>query len=322
MAKVVVHEIVSYVDTIVVLKSPSTDFAPWDDSEVVASRVAAECAAERAWGVECGVTIAPSSKKKTMKKGKKAAIIEENVTESMEQNSVEQSIFGDGPSNIVPEVVTTDKLESGESGGTEIQSKVQTDKQISADVEPSAEMQCIEEGPIKEDGIHFHVCSGNLMSASPWFNRVLKKNGWIESIRNGEDKHLYIYAEDWDEDAFLILMNIFHIRNRKVPRTVSLEMLAKIALLVDYYDCGEAIEQFTEIWVANLKTTTPVPTTYCRDLILWIWVSWVFKLPDRYQQSTEMAIKQCTASIRNLGLPIPSWITGVYLFFQCPCALR
>jgi hypothetical protein len=313
MAKVVVHEIVSNFDTIVVLKNLSIHFAPWDDSDVVAAGEVAECAAER---VEWGLPIAPSSKKMTTKKDEKVAIIEENITESMEPNSLEHSIFGDGPPNIVPEVVTTDKLDSGESGDTKIQSKVQTDTQITADLEPSAEVQCMEEGPVEEDSIHFHVCSGNLMSASPWFNRVLQKNGWIESIRNGEDKHLYVYAEDWDEDAFLILMNIFHVRNRKVPRTISLEMLAKIALLVDYYDCAEAIEQFTEIWVADLRTTGPIPTTYCRDLILWIWVSWIFKLPDRYQESTEIAIKQCTESIRNLGLPIPSWITGAYLFFE------
>jgi hypothetical protein len=53
--------------------------------------------------VECGLPIAPSSKKKTTKKGKRVAIIEENIIESMELNSLEHSIFGDGPPNIVPE---------------------------------------------------------------------------------------------------------------------------------------------------------------------------------------------------------------------------
>jgi hypothetical protein len=38
MAKVVVHEIVSNFDTIVVLKNPSIHFAPWDDSDVVAAK--------------------------------------------------------------------------------------------------------------------------------------------------------------------------------------------------------------------------------------------------------------------------------------------
>jgi hypothetical protein len=302
MANIVVHKIVSNVDTIVVLKTPSIYFAPWENPEIVAAKEkeVAECAA-RLWG---------TTGKKQMKKSKK------KITESKKPNSIQQSIFGGGSPYIIPKVVTTNELKLEENGDTEARSKVQIDTQIKADVEPLAEVQCIKDRAIEEDGIHFHVCSGNLMSASPWFNRVLKRDGWIESIRNGEDKRFHIFAKYWDENAFLILMNMFHLRTREVPRTISLDMLGKIALLVDYYECGEAIKMFSDIWIADLRKTVPIPTTYCRDLVLWIWVSWVFRLPDRYQESTEVAIKKCTESIRNLGLPIPSLITGVQIFFQ------
>ena len=79
--------------------------------------------------------------------------------------------------------------------------------------------------------IRFRVCSGNPMSASPWFNRVLRKDGWMQSSRNPEDGLFHISAEDWDEEAFIIIMDIFHLRFRRVPRTITLEMLAKIAIL-------------------------------------------------------------------------------------------
>lgn len=39
----------------------------------------------------------------------------------------------------------------------------------------------------------------------------------------------------------LILMNIIQGRNRSVPEIINLEMLARLAILVDYYDCHEVL---------------------------------------------------------------------------------
>jgi hypothetical protein len=77
------------------------------------------------------------------------------------------------------------------------------------------------------------------MLASPWFSRALKKEGWSESDQNEKDGLIHISASDWDAEAFLILLNVLHLRNRSVPDKVSLDMLAKIAVLVDYYECDE-----------------------------------------------------------------------------------
>jgi hypothetical protein len=57
----------------------------------------------------------------------------------------------------------------------------------------------------------------------------------------------HISAEDWDEDAFAILMNVFHLRNYRVPCSITLEMLAKIAVLADYYKCEESIQLFINV---------------------------------------------------------------------------
>ncbi|KAJ5472026.1 hypothetical protein N7539_008595 [Penicillium diatomitis] len=42
-----------------------------------------------------------------------------------------------------------------------------------------------------------------------------------------------------------------------------------------------------------------------RDLILWLWVSWFFRLPTQFNLSTSIAISQSDGCIDNLGLPIP-----------------
>ncbi|KAJ8117070.1 hypothetical protein OPT61_g1645 [Boeremia exigua] len=99
-----------------------------------------------------------------------------------------------------------------------------------------------------------------------------------------------------------------HFRNRKVPRTVSLEMLAKMTVLVDYYGCDEAVDLWVDMWVADVLKTIPVPTTYCRDLILYILISWSCGLDVVFKRMTSVAIQQATEPLRSLGLPIPAWI--------------
>lgn len=105
-------------------------------------------------------------------------------------------------------------------------------------------------------------------------------------------------------------MNVFHLRNNKVPRTLTLETLAKFAVLADYYECGESVDQFVNMWAADLRIKIPIPTTYCRDIIFWIWISWAFKLSDLFKQATAVAITKSAEPVRNLGFPIPAWITG------------
>jgi hypothetical protein len=318
----VVHKIASNVDTIIVLKNPCINFAPWEDPDAVATRKAAEHA-------EWKRIYRESHSKKKGKKGKKVnAAFEfplDEILQSMNgepsatclsvgegPNPAEQSIFGGESSHAksritdISHMLETSTLNAGIS--TEAENKIAVQWKLESTDEATAGPEASE-----EEGIHFHVCSGNLMSASPWFNRVLKRDGWLESNRNVEDRHFRISAEDWDDEALLILMNVFHLRNRDVPRTVSLEMLAKIAVLVDYYDCGEAIELFANVWIADLRGNVPIPTTYDRTLVLWIWISWVFKQDELLKQSTFIAIEQCTESMRTLELPIPPWITGTYL---------
>jgi hypothetical protein len=198
-----------------------------------------------------------------------------------------------------------------------------TDTIVGADYPPIQEPSVVESsvsetanpGPqidkILDESIHYHVSSRHLMVASSWFMRAMTKEGWAESSRNEEDKLFNIKAANWDPEAFLILLNIFHLRNRQVPRTVSLEMLAKIAVLVDYYhDCGEAIELFTTIWIDHLRANSTIPTTYCRDLVLWICIARVFNLRDDFNQATLVAVTQSEETFRTLRLPISSSVCG------------
>jgi hypothetical protein len=285
MSTSVVHDVVPNADTIIFLKNPCIKFAEWNPSASVADGRESAQGGEKQPIASVRICIKSFFEK--------------------EFNEVRTSVVGGGLSRVTSTDPTLKEVDTYESNNTNDHSNAAKN-----DAHELVKGLKDTKSPT-EEGIRFLVCSGNLISASPWFSRLLKRDGWMESHRNPEDNMLHISAEDWDEEAFVIMMNIFHLRNRQVPRTVTLDMLAKIAVVADYYECTESIELFVEIWLANLKTKSPIPTTYCRELILWIWVSWAFKWAEIFKQSTDVAIKQCDEPFQNLGLPIPSIHCGI-----------
>ncbi|ORY59945.1 uncharacterized protein BCR38DRAFT_328295, partial [Pseudomassariella vexata] len=145
------------------------------------------------------------------------------------------------------------------------------------------------------------LSSRHLMLASPYFDSMLK-GPWQEGTKEpGSDYS--VYAEDWDSDALLILMYILHGRNRNVPRSVRLEMLAKFAVLVDYYKCHEAVELVAEMWISRLEHD--LPKEYCRELVLWLFVSWVFSRADLFKVITGTILMESKGALQTLRLPIP-----------------
>lgn len=61
--------------------------------------------------------------------------------------------------------------------------------------------------------------------------------------------------------SFLILMMIIHGRTRAVPRKLSLKRLSEMAVLVDYYECYEAVELFSDMWVPMEQRHIPISLT-------------------------------------------------------------
>ncbi|MCJ1307678.1 hypothetical protein MMC25_001326 [Agyrium rufum] len=116
------------------------------------------------------------------------------------------------------------------------------------------------------------VSSRHLILASSYFRRMLQGD-WKEAKSLQSDESLLIEETEWDAVAVRIIMDLIHGQFRRVPKAISLEMLAKIAVVVDYYQCLEVVEIFSGAWIASLKQT--VPESYSRNTMLWIWISWM-----------------------------------------------
>lgn len=151
------------------------------------------------------------------------------------------------------------------------------------------------------------VSSKHLCLASSYFRQMLKGN-WQEGATLSSHGYAKISLNECDPGATLILLNIIHGHTRSVPRHVDLKMLTKLAVLVDFYDCHETVEVFSDLWVDSLKGD--IPTKLSKDLIRWLCISWVFQKAILFRDLTRIALRQSKGPIKTLGLPIPSSIVS------------
>jgi hypothetical protein len=307
----IIHEIDPDADTLIVLRNASTVFAPWYKNEKgqAQSQMNLDATDDNAY------SLVKSFKKKKAKKTSMGARAPNGLHADGEYpEKFLRVVF----SNTI--IVNNDIV--APNAGIEQGMVPESMVGASAVAHDTLNTPSPKRKPEKDEmpeivGIHFHVSSRHLMLASPWFKRAMTKEGWSESNRSDEDGLFHITADDWDAEAFLILLNIIHLRNRKVPRKISLEQLAKIAVLVDYYECGEVLEMFTDMWIESLEASATIPSVYCRDLVLWIWTSWVFDLSDQFERATAVAIKRTEKTLSTLDLPIPNMVIGKLIVVSC-----
>ncbi|KAG4440179.1 hypothetical protein IFR05_004324 [Cadophora sp. M221] len=113
-----------------------------------------------------------------------------------------------------------------------------------------------------------------------------------------------------------ILLDVVHGRNRRVPRKISLRMLAVIAVLADKYQMVEVLESFSDSWIDKLKAKLEYITVEDERLIFrWMGISWVFgysnldnhgsgivktlAVPDAIMKRREEALCECYCLIEE-----------------------
>lgn len=147
------------------------------------------------------------------------------------------------------------------------------------------------------------VSSKHLALASPYFNAMLT-GPWLEA-ESRVDGSRYVkldQEEGFDHEALGIVLDIIHGKTRRTPRFVELEMLAKISVLVDYFQCYEPLEIFVEVWAKELSD--PLPALLDRDVVFWILISSVFHQKAIFESATRIAILHGASPMWTLTLPI------------------
>ncbi|KAK4153670.1 hypothetical protein C8A00DRAFT_15107 [Chaetomidium leptoderma] len=163
------------------------------------------------------------------------------------------------------------------------------------DTEPTASTTP-SDGPVT-----FLVSSRHLILASPVLKAMLT-GGWDEGAANNGQRQ--IRAEDWDAEALEIVMNVLHNHYRSVPKMVTLKLLAKIALIVDYYEVHEALQMMASMWIHALRKS--LPNSFGTGVVLWTLVSWVFGDAAVFKRITKVAILRSRKDVEiPQELPIP-----------------
>lgn len=145
--------------------------------------------------------------------------------------------------------------------------------------------------------VRLKVSSRHLALASKHFRNKFRFENPVEA-----DGRVHVTLGGYDPKAVTVVMDAVHGRGRKVPRSVDLELLAKIAVFVDAFRFHEAVEVYAERWFEGLEGS--IPTQYGRDLVLWIYVSYVFRQQEVFRKASNVAILQSNGPIRSLGLQL------------------
>lgn len=159
-----------------------------------------------------------------------------------------------------------------------------------------------ESKPLKS---RFRVSSRHLMLTSAYFGKMLTPR-WREGQELDANGSMELDITDTDPNTFLIILNIIHCRMARVPHVVDFDTLTELAVLADYFQCHEALEPYPSIWLRHLKNS--VPSMYCRDLVKWIFISWVFNYDDIFTKVTRIVQLHADHDISLYNLPIPESI--------------
>lgn len=161
-------------------------------------------------------------------------------------------------------------------------------------------------------GVRFRLSSRHLILASRYF-RAMLTGPWEESSSRSGSMYT-VNASDWDEEALTIVMNIIHGHGERVPRSMSLELLAKIAVLVDYYKCHKIVKFYSDTWIEGSLglNRTNMTRKYSRSLVLWLFISYVFAQHEIFHSLTLLAVRKARGPFRTLGLPFPDGLIGLW----------
>ncbi|KPM38303.1 hypothetical protein AK830_g8273 [Neonectria ditissima] len=153
----------------------------------------------------------------------------------------------------------------------------------------------VEEPP----AIQIQVSSQNLMLASPVFRKMLK-GPWKEGIASTSSG--LISTSEWDEKAFVMMLDIIHGHHWDIPKSISLEILTKFAVIVDYYQCHEVVDIFVEKWLREMEKD--LPTHFGLTSVMWLCISWVFSRSGTFNALVTLSLRHQKGPIGFVYLPI------------------
>jgi hypothetical protein len=171
--------------------------------------------------------------------------------------------------------------------------------------------------PVTEvEKIRMVISSKHMILASPVFKAMLQPGRFREGLERNAAGHMEVHLPD-DNQAVVIVLNLIHGRNRVVPKQVDLEILTRLATLVDKYQMVEAVESLSDTWIDNPLANERLPGGYVANqkesIQRWIAISWIFKRQKEFTKITSAVMICCGSNLLkefDIELSIPEKIIG------------
>lgn len=128
--------------------------------------------------------------------------------------------------------------------------------------------------------------------------------------------------------AFTILLYIIHGKTSQVPRTISVELLATLSILVDKYELLEVVGIYSDVWILANYRFRKIELAVPDDIdLLWLSISWVFRKEEIFENITKVMIRNSSQihiekmvallALNDFELPIPPEVfSKLFPFFD------
>ncbi|KAF5979486.1 hypothetical protein FCOIX_5314 [Fusarium coicis] len=243
------------------------------------------------------------------------------ILQKPNSHSSHSSIYGCASARIIDWLEIppnfTDELSAGRSDLNDEMRSLQT---------------CLENGDPNQ--VVFRVSAKHLCLASPVFRRMIQ--GQFKESEPNEQGLFEIRTSEWDAEALLIILDIIHGHHSSVPKRPSLDVIAQIGIIADYYDCLEVVKIFFQHWHSSMKiwenySTRPSGTAgalalldpracglpplpgrvkrFDEEAMIGLFMAWIVQDHARFRDLTVSAVVSTDALVET-ALPIPAKIFG------------
>ncbi|RAK82142.1 uncharacterized protein BO72DRAFT_454917 [Aspergillus fijiensis CBS 313.89] len=137
----------------------------------------------------------------------------------------------------------------------------------------------------------------HLALSSPVFKQMLS-GLWKETIDLATEGHIRFEIKKWNLQPFLIFLQVMH--GRPEPKSLDVDTITEVALLVDYYQCLAEFRRTMRAWLKEVKKTlSPSYETYMKCL----WVCWQLRRSSDFRHFSNLAVYFADDLIEGEGLP-------------------
>ncbi|WKT52619.1 hypothetical protein QSH57_003133 [Fusarium oxysporum f. sp. vasinfectum] len=150
---------------------------------------------------------------------------------------------------------------------------------------------------------HF-LCSQKHLTLASRRASKLFSSAFKEASKQDDGLYHWNFGDVFDVQAFEVVLKIIHGKPRGVPKIAELDLLSKIASIVDDLECYDALSFCTDIWLWSHGAFCKLPETMDKTLAQLILVSFVFANKDIFQRCIQRAARYTCEGMPTFDLPI------------------